>query len=109
MNKLQVEAKQGRIEHEDSEVVVVTHFEGETGLKAEAAAFDKALGGILLEVVKSGVSAVQFGVSSNVKAGRVVVTPAVNYQVTLRDVVTGVTQVTDENEFWATVGVAYGF
>ena len=54
MNKLQVEAKQGRLERESAEVVAVTHFEGETGLKAEAAAFDKALGGILLEVVKSG-------------------------------------------------------
>ena len=54
MNQLQVEAKQGRLEQESTEVAVVTHFEGETGLKAEAAAFDKALGGTLLEVVKSG-------------------------------------------------------
>ena len=54
MNKLQVEAKQGHIEREGLEVVVATHFEGEAGLKAEAAVFDKALGGTLLEVVKSG-------------------------------------------------------
>lgn len=54
MNKLQVEAKQGRLEQESAEVVVVTHFEGEAGLKAEAAAFDRALGGTLLEAVKSG-------------------------------------------------------
>ena len=61
-----------------------------------------------VEVVKAGVSAVQFGVTSNVKAGRVVVTPSVNYQVTLRDVSPTVTE-NDDNEFWATVGVAYGF
>jgi hypothetical protein len=56
-----------------------------------------------VERVKSGVSAVQFGVSSDVKAGRVVVTPSVNYQVSVEDTVN------DENEFWATVGVAWGF
>jgi hypothetical protein len=62
-----------------------------------------------VEVLKGGVSAVQFGVSSGVKAGRVVVTPAVNYQVTLRDEVVGTTTQNADNEFWATVGVAYGF
>ncbi len=56
-----------------------------------------------VEVVKSGVSAVQFGVSSAVHAGRVVVTPAVNYQVTVEDTVS------KDNPFWATFGVAYGF
>lgn len=55
------------------------------------------------EVVPSGVSAVQFGVASAVHAGRVVVTPAVNYQVTVQDAVSA------DNEFWATVGVAWGF
>ncbi len=61
-----------------------------------------------VEVVKAGVSAVQFGVTSNVKAGRLVVTPAVKYQVTLRDVSPVVSE-NEDNEFWATVGVAYGF
>lgn len=55
------------------------------------------------EVVPSGVSAVQFGVASAVHAGRVVVTPSVNYQVTVQDAVS------DKNEVWATVGVAWGF
>jgi len=53
--------------------------------------------------VPSGVSAVQFGLASAVHAGRVVVTPAVNYQVTVQDAVS------TENEVWATVGVAWGF
>jgi len=56
-----------------------------------------------VEVVKSGVSAAQFGVSSAVRAGRVVVTPAVNYQVTVENTVS------PDNSFWATFGVAYGF
>lgn len=54
MNRLQVEAKQGQLEQERTEVAVIPHFEGETGLKAETASFDKALGGTLLDVVKSG-------------------------------------------------------
>jgi hypothetical protein len=54
-------------------------------------------------VVKSGVSAVQFGVASALHAGRVVVTPAVNYQVTVENTVS------KDNSFWATFGVAYGF
>jgi len=56
-----------------------------------------------VEVVKSGVSAWQVGVSSDVKAGRVVVSPSVNYQVSVEDTVN------PDNEFWATVGVAVGF
>jgi hypothetical protein len=59
------------------------------------------VGGV--EVVKSGVSAVQFGVASAVNAGRVVVKPSVNYQVTVEDTVN------PDNEFWATLGVAWGF
>jgi hypothetical protein len=62
-----------------------------------------------VEVVKAGLSAVQFGVSSAVRTGQVVVTPAVNYQVTLRDVVAGVEEISSENQFWASLGVAYGF
>ena len=68
-----------------------------------------AVGGV--DVVKSGVSAWQVGVSSDLHAGRVVVTPSVNYQVSLgesMDTVFG-QMVTRDNEFWATVGVAYGF
>jgi hypothetical protein len=61
------------------------------------------------EVVKAGLSAVQFGVSSAVRTGQVVVTPAVNYQVTLRDVAAGVEEISSENQFWASLGVAYGF
>lgn len=56
-----------------------------------------------VEVVKSGVSAWQLGVSSDIKTGRVVVSPSVNYQVSIEDTVN------KDNEFWATVGVAYGF
>lgn len=59
------------------------------------------VGGV--EQVPSGVSAVQFGVSSAVHAGNVVVTPAVKYQVTVQDAVS------TENEVWASVGVAWGF
>lgn len=56
-----------------------------------------------VEVVKSGVAAWQVGVSSALKTGSVVVTPSVNYQVSVEDTVN------QDNEFWATVGVAYGF
>ena len=56
------------------------------------------------EVVPSGVAAVQFGVASAVHAGtNVVVTPSVNYQVTVQDAVS------NENQFWASVGVAWAF
>jgi hypothetical protein len=62
-----------------------------------------------VDVLKSGVTAWQVGVSSALHAGRVVVTPAVNYQVSTYEVPT-VTGVQDaDNEFWASVGVAYGF
>ncbi|MGE3151083.1 MAG: leucyl aminopeptidase [Nitrospiraceae bacterium] len=54
MITLQAEVKPGRLEQESMEMVVVTHFEGEPVLKAEAAVFDRALGGVVLEVVKSG-------------------------------------------------------
>ena len=60
-----------------------------------------------VDVVKSGVSAVQVGVSSDLHAGRVVVTPSVNYQVTVEDQVKTVNGTS--NPFWATVGVSYGF
>ena len=62
-------------------------------------------------VLKSGVQAWQLGVSSDIKTGRVVVTPAVNYQVSLGDVESLVVgqEVDRANEFWASVGVSYGF
>ena len=60
------------------------------------------VGGV--EAVKSGVSAVQFGVNSALSVGGgVVVTPSVNYQVSVEETVN------PENQFWATLGVAYGF
>jgi hypothetical protein len=60
------------------------------------------VGGV--EAVKSGVSAVTFGVNSALSVGGgVVVTPSVNYQVSVEETVN------PENQFWATLGVAYGF
>jgi len=62
-------------------------------------------------VLKSGVQAWQFGVASDITTGSVVVTPAVNYQVSLGDVESAVVgqNVDRANEFWASVGVSYGF
>ena len=59
------------------------------------------VGGV--EAVKSGVSAVTFGVNSPVQAGNLVVTPSLNYQVSVEETVN------QDDQFWATVGVAYGF
>lgn len=64
------------------------------------------------EVLKSGVSAVQLGLKAPVTAGAVVVTPSVNYQVTVADevkVLNGGVDGPKDNQFWATIGVAYGF
>jgi hypothetical protein len=55
------------------------------------------------EVVGSGVTAWQFGLSSEILAGGVLVVPQVNYQVTVDDAVN------NENPFWAGLGVAYAF
>lgn len=60
-----------------------------------------------VDVVKSGVSAVTLGVKVPVTTGRVVVTPAVNYQVTTEDTVKQLNG--EDNTFWAGVGVAFGF
>ncbi len=54
MNKLQVEAKQGRLEGQAAEAAVLFLFEGETTLRNEAAWFDKALNGAVLDVIRSG-------------------------------------------------------
>lgn len=51
---MDVKVKQGRIEKEAADVLVLTHFEGETTLQPEAATVDKALGGWLRELLKSG-------------------------------------------------------
>jgi hypothetical protein len=60
------------------------------------------VGGV--ETVKSGVSAVTLGVNSALHVGGgVVVTPAVNYQVSVEDTVN------PDNQFWAGLGLAYGF
>lgn len=65
-----------------------------------------------VEVVPSGVSAVQLGLKAPVTAGGVVVTPSVNYQVTVSDEVKAINGGVDgpqDGTFWATIGVAYGF
>lgn len=56
-----------------------------------------------VEVVQNGVTAWQFGVSSEILAGGVLVVPQVNYQVTVDDAIN------NENPFWAGLGVAYAF
>lgn len=60
-----------------------------------------------VDVVNSGVSAVTLGVKVPVSTGRVVVTPAVNYQVTTEDTVKQVNG--EDSTFWAGVGVTFGF
>jgi hypothetical protein len=60
-----------------------------------------------VDVVKSGVTAVDLGLAAPVHAGSFVVTPSVNYQVTVADEVKAING--EDNQFWATVGVAYGF
>jgi hypothetical protein len=55
----------------------------------------------------SGVSAVTLGVKVPVTTGRVVVTPAVNYQVTTEDAVKQLNG--QDSTFWAGVGVSFGF
>jgi len=56
-----------------------------------------------VEVVQSGVTAWQFGLSSEILAGGVLVVPQINYQVTVDDAIN------NENPFWAGLGVAYAF
>src|SRR3990167_349786 len=53
MNAVDVKVKQGRVETERAEVLVLGHHEGE-GLQGEAARVDKALHGLLKDVIKSG-------------------------------------------------------
>ena len=61
---MEVKVKQGRIEKEATDVLVLTHFEGETHLQPEAERVDKALGGWLRESLKSG----EFSGASNQSA-----------------------------------------
>ena len=56
-----------------------------------------------VEVVGRGVSAWNVGVSGQVQAANVVVSPYVTYQVTVGP------PVLDENPFWAGVSVSYTF
>jgi leucyl aminopeptidase len=51
---MNVRVKQGRIEREPAEVLVLSHFEDEVGLSGEAAAIDRALHGALCNLLKSG-------------------------------------------------------
>jgi hypothetical protein len=60
-----------------------------------------------VDVVNSGVSAVTLGVKVPVSTGRVVVSPAVNYQVTTEDTVKQLNG--EDSTFWAGVGVSFGF
>ena len=46
--------KQGRIEREPAEVLVLSHFEDEARLSGEAAAVDRALHGALRNLLKNG-------------------------------------------------------
>lgn len=50
---MQVKAKQGGVEKEAGDVLVLAHYEGDANFQPEAAAIDKALGGWLRELLKS--------------------------------------------------------
>jgi leucyl aminopeptidase len=51
---MDVKVKLGRIEREPAEVLVLTHYEGDSSLQEEAAVVDKALSGALRDLLKSG-------------------------------------------------------
>jgi leucyl aminopeptidase len=51
---MNVTVKQGKIEREPAEVLVLTHFEGDARLNGPAAAVDRALNGRLRDLLKSG-------------------------------------------------------
>jgi leucyl aminopeptidase len=51
---MNVTVKQGQIEREPAEVLVLTHFEGDERLNGAAAAVDRALNGQLRDLLKSG-------------------------------------------------------
>src|SRR5919197_4405681 len=54
MNTVDVKVKRGRIDSEPSELLVLTHSEGESTLGKHLAVIDRALGGWLRDVLKSG-------------------------------------------------------
>ncbi len=54
MASVDVQVKQGRIETEADEVLVLCHYEGEVGLHDEAATVDRSLKGLLRDLLKSG-------------------------------------------------------
>lgn len=54
MKIMRVIAKQGRVETEQAEVLVLTHFEGETSFRDDASAVDRALDGRLRDLLRSG-------------------------------------------------------
>ena len=54
MKVMDVKVKQGRIEIEPAEVLVLSHYEGEAALQDDAAVVDRALHGGLRELLKSG-------------------------------------------------------
>ena len=54
MASVDVQVKQGRIETEADEVLVLHHYEGEAGLHDEAATVDRALKGLLRALLASG-------------------------------------------------------
>jgi leucyl aminopeptidase len=54
MKPIEVNVKRGQPQQEAAEVLVLSHYEGETAFKNETAAVDRALGGALLELLKSG-------------------------------------------------------
>lgn len=53
MKIMQVDTKQGRVETEATDAIVLTHCEGEAFAKQDAAVMDKALGGALTELLHS--------------------------------------------------------
>ena len=51
---MDVKVKQSRAENEPAEVLVLSHFEGESALQEEAAAVDRALHGAIRDLLKTG-------------------------------------------------------
>src|SRR5579885_1392064 len=51
---MDVKVKQGRAEQESAEVLVLTHWEGESTFQSEAADVDRVLRGSLRDLLKSG-------------------------------------------------------
>jgi leucyl aminopeptidase len=54
MKIMQVEVKEGRVERETAEALVLLHMEGEKAVSGEAVAIDRAMDGAVREVLKTG-------------------------------------------------------